>query len=543
MRNIAPLRRETGVNPWIALTVLNLGLFMVSLDVTIVNVAIPQLADGINASLDQAAWVTNAYVLALAVLLVTTGRLGDIFGPKPVFLAGTAVFTTASAVCGMVDTPSALIGARALQGVGAALLTPQPLTIVTGLFPPERRGSAFAVNGIVGGLGTLAGPLAGGLLVTHLSWRWVFYANVPVGALAIAATLYLVPDLRTGRRHRLDVKGVTLASVGLLAVTFGITEGQRYAWGRVWSFVTIPLILLLGALLLAVFGWQQARTQRREPLLLFTLFRDRDFALMIGVGLGLQFVFIGYLLPFAIYLQSVLGMSPLQAGLVTAPSAVANIVASPVLGRIVDRRGARGVLICGLLAFATGIAMLIGNAGVGQSRWAFIPAMLVIGLGISATFSPMITKAMAAIPQQHAGAASGMLNTSRQLGAVLGGGLIAAVLQNRLASALRDQAVARTAGLPAGVRAELVAAFTGASRGGLQIGAGQSGAKLPALPASLAAEARRLSGQVYQHAYVAALFPTLLLCVGVLAVTVLCALAAHRDRLPAEQGIEATQLS
>ena len=203
------LRRS---NPWIALSVLSLGLFMTLLDITIVNVAIPQLVDSLGASLDEALWVVNAYVLALAVLLITAGRLGDIYGPRNMFLAGTALFTLSSALCGVASSPGLLIAARSLQGVGAALLTPQPLAIVLPLFPPERRGAAFSVNGVVAGVAAISGPTVGGLIVTHWDWRGIFFVNVPVGILSIALTFWLVPDLRPGRRHRLDLSGVAMAT-------------------------------------------------------------------------------------------------------------------------------------------------------------------------------------------------------------------------------------------------------------------------------------------------------------------------------------------
>ncbi|GLY86804.1 DHA2 family efflux MFS transporter permease subunit [Actinoallomurus iriomotensis] len=523
--------RPKRANPWIALTVLNLGLFMTLLDVTIVNVAIPRMIDDIHASLDEAAWVSNAYVLAFAVLLVTAGRLGDIFGPRLLFLVGTAVFTVASLLCGVAGDPGTLIAFRAAQGVGAALLTPQPLAIVHGLFPPERRGSAFAVNGIVGGLATLAGPLAGGVLVTHLSWRWVFFVNVPVGVLSIAAAGRLVPDLRTGRRHRLDITGVVLASLGLLALTFGLTEGERYGWGTIGSFISIPLILATGVALLACFGWQQAQRQAGEPLMPFRLFRDRTFASMTGVGALLQLVFVGHLLPFTIYLQSVLGLSALQAGLVTAPAAAVNALLALFLGLVVDRHGTRGVLVGGLLAFACGIVLMTVAATVGQSPWAFVPAMIIIGAGFSATFSPMITAAMAVASPRDAGAASGMLNTGRQLGAVLGSALITALLQNRLAAGLRHQAVTRTAALPSDVRDRVIAGFSTAARSGLQVGSDQSGAPVPSgVPAAYAGSVHRLSADIYRHAYVGALRPTLLMCAALLVIATLCALTARADR-------------
>ncbi|MET9912436.1 DHA2 family efflux MFS transporter permease subunit [Streptomyces sp. NPDC006476] len=524
-------RDRRGANPWVAVTVLNLGLFMTLLDVTIVNVAIPRLVDDVHASLDQAAWVSNAYVLALAVLLVTAGRLGDLYGPRRMFLVGTAVFTGASALCGLAGTAPLLIAARALQGVGAALVTPQPLTVVTSLFPPERRGAAFSVNGIVGGLATLAGPLLGGVLVTHLSWQWVFYVNVPVGLVSLVATASLVPDVRTGRRHRLDVTGVVLATLALLPLVFGLTEGPRYDWGAITSYLSVPLLLGVGAALLVVLAVQQARRQDAEPLVLFALFRSRDFTLMTATGAGLQFGFIGFLLPFTLYLQSVLGLSALQAGLATAPSAVVNMALSPVFGRWADRHGAREVLGCGLLAFAAGVVLLALTADTGRDGWAFVPAMTVIGVGYAATFGPLIAKAMSAAPPARAGAASGMLNTSRQLGAVLGSAVVTAVLQNRLATALSQEAATRTRRLPAGVREQLRAAFDDAARGGLRVGTGQSGIRLPArLPAAWAAEARRTAAEVYRHAFVTALRPTLLLCAAVLLAAAGCAFASRRGR-------------
>jgi EmrB/QacA subfamily drug resistance transporter len=273
-------------NPFAALTVLSLGLFMTLLDVTIVNVAIPQLLDSLGASIDEALWVLNGYVLVLGVTLITAGRLGDIYGPRNVYLVGTAIFTVASAACGLSNSPGALIVARCVQGFGAALLTPQPLAIVLPLFPPERRGVAFSINGVVAGVAAVAGPTVGGLIVTHWDWRGIFFVNLPVGIISILLTLRIVPDVRSGRRHRLDLAGVAVATLALTAITFALIEGQRYSWGVVWSFISIPLLLVGGGLLLVLFVWMQKRRQTgdREPLVPFALFRDRNYTLMIIVG-------------------------------------------------------------------------------------------------------------------------------------------------------------------------------------------------------------------------------------------------------------------
>jgi EmrB/QacA subfamily drug resistance transporter len=525
------MRKET--NPWAALTVLSLGLFMTLLDVTIVNVALPQLIDGLGASLDEALWVSNAYVLLLAVLLISAGRLGDIVGPRVLFLAGTALFTAASAVCGVAQSPGVLIAARAVQGIGAAILTPQPLAFILSLFPPERRGAAFAVNGVSAGVASLSGPVLGGLLVTHLDWRWVFYVNLPVGIASILLTLWLVPDLRPGRRHRLDLRGVALATAGLAALSFGLIEGQRYDWGQVWSFVSIPLLIALGVVLLGLFGLQQARSQGREPLVPFVLLRDRSFALMTLVGPCVHFALIGFFLPFTLYLQTVEGLTALQAGLVAAPSSLTGIVIAPLVGRIVDRGYGREALVAGLLLFAAGITLLDVAASVGTSRWWFLPGMIVTGVGTGLTFIPMVALAMNGVEPRMAGAASGLLNTTRQLGAVLGGAAIGAVLQNRLAVELRDGAAARAGELPPGQRAGFVDAFS--ASGGLEVGAGQSGARLPV---GTPEDVVQLALDVFRHAFVDALRPTLALAAAVLVLAAGGALAVRSGR-PARRGVVA----
>ncbi|HET6548010.1 MAG TPA: DHA2 family efflux MFS transporter permease subunit, partial [Solirubrobacter sp.] len=432
-------------NPWAALTILSAGLFMTLLDVTIVNIAIPQLIDSLDASLDEALWVINAYVLVLGVLLIPAGRLGDIYGPRNVYVVGTALFTLASAGCGLAQTPAQLIAARAFQGVGAALLTPQSLAIVLPLFPPERRGSAFAVNGVIAGVASLAGPILGGVIVTHWDWRGIFFVNLPVGALAIAATLLIVPDLRPGRRHRLDITGVAIVTLGILLVSVGLIDGQRYDWGQVWSFVSIPLILVAGVGVLIGFVFHQRAKQGggREPLVPFALFRDRNYTIANFVGGALHLGMIGMFLPTTIYMQSVLGYSALEAGLFSMPISLVSMVCTPFVGRLVDRFGGKWILLAGLATFAAGIALFALMAEVDSTGWTFMPSYFVTGLGVSAVFVPLFALAMGEVPPSLAGAASGVLNTTRQLGSVFGGAAVGALLQHELAADLHDEATAR----------------------------------------------------------------------------------------------------
>src|SRR6185312_11109773 len=209
-------------NPWAVLVVVSLGFFMTLLDLTIVNIAIPDMINRLHASLDGVLWVLNSYALVLAVLVITAGRLGDLIGPRTMFVAGIAVFTVASAACGLAPGVGWLIGFRAVQGLGAAMLMPQTLAIVTMTFPPERRGAAFGIWGAVAGLATIAGPTLGGLLVTAFDWRWIFFVNLPIGIAVLSVTFFIIPGFQPGRRHRFDVLGVTLASLALLAICYGL---------------------------------------------------------------------------------------------------------------------------------------------------------------------------------------------------------------------------------------------------------------------------------------------------------------------------------
>src|SRR5438874_8121140 len=267
-------------NPWAVLVVVSLGFFMTLLDLTIVNIAIPDMITQLHASLDDVLWVINAYALVLSVLVITSGRLGDLFGQRRLFNIGIAVFTAASAACGLAPSPGWLIAFRAVQGLGAAMLMPQTLTIITNTFPAERRGAAFGVWGAVAGVATIAGPTLGGLLVTAFDWRWIFFVNLPIGVIVLLITPVIIPELRLGRKHRIDVWGVLLASAALLAICYGLVEGQKYDWGTITGFISIPLILGVGIVLLGVFLLVQARKQDAEPLVPFSLFRSRNYALM-----------------------------------------------------------------------------------------------------------------------------------------------------------------------------------------------------------------------------------------------------------------------
>jgi EmrB/QacA subfamily drug resistance transporter len=537
------LRKYAG-NPWLVLLVVSLGFFMTLLDLTIVNIAIPNMITKLHASLDDVLWVINAYALVLAVLVITAGRLGDLIGPRTLFLAGVAVFTLASAACGLSPSPGWLIGFRAVQGLGAAMLMPQTLTIITNTFPPERRGAAFGVWGAVAGVATIAGPTLGGLLVTAFDWRYIFFVNLPIGVIVLALTVVIIPDLRLGRRHRIDIPGVLLASAALLAICYGLVEGQKYSWGTITSFISIPLILGVGVLLLAAFLVYQKLTQGREPLVPFAVFRDRNFSVMNWVSGVLAIGMMGIFLPFTIYLQSDLGFSALKAGLTMAPASLLSIVIAPFAGRLTDKIGGKYILMTGLTLFGAGMGWLALIATPTSSWQSFLPPLIVAGFGMGCVFAPLITVAMRNIQPQMAGAASGVLNTVRQVGLVIGTAAVGALLQNRLVSTMTSQAKTRAAALPPQVRGHFIHEIQNSASNGVQVGAGQNGglAKQSGLPAHLAAEVARIGQDVFTFGYVEAMRTTMLLPVVLLGVgAVSCLLLRERTRRPSAPPQPATE--
>jgi EmrB/QacA subfamily drug resistance transporter len=518
-------------NPWPVLLVTVLGFFMIMLDTTIVYVATPSILSSLHASLDQVLWVFNGYLLMYAVLLITAGRLGDLFGPRQLFAAGLIVFTAASALCGLSQDANQLIAARVIQGVGAAMLAPQTLTILMAIFPPARRGAAFGITGAVIGISTVAGPTLGGLIVTNADWRWIFFLNVPVGLIALVGTFLVIPDVRTGRQHRFDWIGVLLSSAALFGIVFALIEGQRYDWGTITGWLSIPMVIGGGvALFIAFLAWE---VRQAEPLVPLGLFRDRNFSVMNWTGTAMSFAMQGIFIPITIYTQSVLGMTPLQSGLTFAPMSLTAGIVAPFAGRLADRFGGKYLLMAGLALFGAGAAIVTALATTTSAQGIFILPFVLTGVGLGLVFAPMTTVAMRDIKPAMAGAASGVLNTTRQLGSVIGAAVVGAVLQNQLATAFHDQAVTAATHLPPAFRAPFIDGFAQAAKSGLQVGRGQTGASLPAnLPATVVATVERLVHDVFVNGYVIAMRPTVGVAVAVLAVASLtCLLVINRRRV------------
>ncbi|MGW4366058.1 DHA2 family efflux MFS transporter permease subunit [Nocardia takedensis] len=414
-------------NPWPALVALVVGFFMILLDMTIVAVANPAIMEDLQADISKVIWVTSAYLLTYAVPLLFTGRLGDRYGPKNIYLVGLAVFTGASLWCGLSTSVEMLIAARAVQGLGAALMTPQTMAVITRTFPPDRRGAAMGLWGGVAGLATLVGPIIGGVLVDGLGWEWIFIVNVPVGIIAFALAVWLVPSLPT-HEHSFDVIGVLLSGVGLFLLVFGIQEGNTYDWSaRIW------LMIAAGLVILGLFIWNQARNTG-EPLVPLGLFRDRNFSLSNIAIAAMGAAVTSLMVPAYFYLQAVREMTPTRSALVFAPMAIVTGVFAPFVGKFSDRLHPRLVPTIGFTLFAAAVFWFAGVMTPDSSLVWFLIAAALAGFANSCIWAPLASTATHNLPVQQAGAGAGIYNTTRQVGSVLGSAAISALIASRMSA-------------------------------------------------------------------------------------------------------------
>jgi len=417
-----------------------IGFFMLMVDSSIVSVANPSLQRDLQASLTATIWVTSAYLLGLAVPLLLAGRLGDRFGQRTIFLTGMAVFTASSAACGLAPTIGVLIAARAVQGVGGALMSPQSQAMIVRIFPPHRRGAAMGLWGSVSGIALLVGPILGGVLVQTIGWQAIFLINVPVGIVGLILASRFLPRLATSR-PRFDWLGVALSGVGILAVVYALQEGVDRAWGRVWGPITIPEILVAGLVALAGFLWWQTRVE--EPLLPLNLFRDRDFALgnsaifLVGVAMT------SMSLPLLYFVQVARGFNPLVSAVFMMPSAIIGGVLAPFVGsRLVAKLGAQRVAPFGLAAMAGALAWYTLYFTPTSHVWLLLIPSCLAGVGNACIWSPISMSATHHLPLARAGAGAGVYNTMRQMGSVLGSALVATWMNARIAAHGLDPSIA-----------------------------------------------------------------------------------------------------
>jgi EmrB/QacA subfamily drug resistance transporter len=492
---------------WWTLGAMCFALFMIMLDNTVVNVALPAIQRDLGSSTAGLEWTVNAYTLSFAVLLVTGGRLGDIFGRRRMFLFGVVVFGLSSAFIGFSQSEAWLVAGRVVQGAGAAFMMPATLSIIANAFPPHERGKAIGTWAGVSAMALAIGPVVGGFLVEHVSWQSIFFLNVPVGVIAVIVTLAAAQESRDETStHHVDLPGVAAISVGLGSLVLALVKAN--AWG--WGSPRILGLLALAVLALALFAIAERRVA--EPILDFDFFRSRSFFGANLVAFFISFAMLAVFFFLALYLQNIRGYSPLETGVRFLPTTLVIIVVGPIAGRLSDRIGPRPLITLGLLLTA-GSLFWQGHLAPDTSYGFLIGAFMLLGLGMGLVMSPMSTAAMNAVDQTKAGVASGVLSMSRMVGGTFGvaamGALITALGRTRLGELLP--------GLPAGRRAELADS--------LGAGAAQAGGKI---------------GLALQDAYVSALNDGLRIAAGVTVLGAVLAflLIADRVQAPAEEGVE-----
>jgi EmrB/QacA subfamily drug resistance transporter len=407
---------------WLTLAAVSFGLFMIMLDNTVVNVALPTIKRDLGISLSSLEWIVTAYALTFAALMITGGKLADMFGRRRIFVVGLAIFTLSSLACGLASSSGLLIGARAVQGAGAALMNPATLSIITATFPPKQRGQAIGIWAGVSALALAIGPLAGGLITENLNWNWIFFVNVPVGVLGIVVSQLVIRESRdTSHEQRLDLPGL-LTSIGFLfSLCYALIEGNQHGWGS-------PEILGLfaaAALLLGAFVLVELR--QRLPMLDLSLFRIGAFAGANVVAMLVSLAMFGVFFYVSIYIQTILGYSAVQAGAMFLPMTILIILVAPIAGRFSDSVGSRWLMGGGMTLVAISL-LLYQRAGLHSDFWTLLPSMLLGGVGMACTMSPMTAAAMGAVPVDKAGVGSGVLNSFRQVGGSLGIALMGAIV-------------------------------------------------------------------------------------------------------------------
>jgi EmrB/QacA subfamily drug resistance transporter len=391
-----------------------------------VNVALPSIRSDLGISVSELEWVVNAYALTFGVLLLSGGKLADLLGRRRIFIAGLVIFTAASLWCGLAGGATSLIAARTVQGVGAALMNPATLSIITATFPPRQRGTAIGIWAGVSALALAIGPLVGGVLTERISWSWIFFVNIPVGVIAVLAARAFIDETKdTSREQRLDLPGLVSSAVGLFALTYGLIETNTHAWGspRVLSLLALAVVALVTFVVL--------ESRQRIPMLDLSLFRNASFsganAVMGLVGLAMFGIFFFN----SLYLQNVLGYSAIKTGAAFLPMTVLIILVAPVAGKFTDRLGPRWLMGAGM-TLLTGSLLLFGTLDERSSFWNILPALLVGGFGMAITMAPTTTAAMSSVPVDKAGVGSAVINSMRQVGGSLGIAIMGTLVATRV---------------------------------------------------------------------------------------------------------------
>jgi EmrB/QacA subfamily drug resistance transporter len=455
----SPRRPRLGITDenrrWWTLGAMCFALFMIMLDNTVVNVALPSIQRGLHATTSSLEWTVNAYTLTFAVTLVTAGRLGDLFGRRRMFLFGVAVFGTASFLIGLAQSDVWLIAFRAVQGIGSGFMMPATLSIITNTFDAHERGRAIGTWAGVSAMALAIGPVVGGFLVQEVSWQSIFFLNVPVAALAIVVTLLAARESRDETAVReVDIPGVVTLTVGLAALVLGLVQSNEWGWG---SARVIGLFALAVVAIGAFFAIERGR---RAPMVDFAFFRSRSFLGANIVAFIVSFAMLAMFFFLALYMQDILHYSPLQAGVRFLPSTAMIMVIAPIAGRLADRIGPRVLMTGGLISVSLALFWMTGITT--HSGYSFLlVSFMLMGLGMGCVMSPMSTAAMNAVDRTKAGVASGVLSMTRMVGGTFGVAVMGAII----ATLGRDRITTLLPHLGAGQRAQLVSAL-GSGAGG-----------------------------------------------------------------------------
>ena len=415
---------------WWTLASVAFALFMIMLDNTVVNVALPSIKKDLGISLSSLEWVVSGYALSFAVLMLTGGKLADMFGRRRIFVIGLLIFALSSLACGLATGAVFLIIARVVQGVGAALMLPATLSIITATFPPKERGTALGIWAGVSALALAIGPLVGGLISEHIGWNWIFYINVPVGFIGIAAALLVIRESKdTSHEQRLDAPGLITSGVAFFAFVFALIESSRFGWT---SATTLGLFALG---VLGIVAFVAVESKQRLPMFDLALFRNATFVGANVVALLVTLAMFGVFFYISLYMQDIRHFSATRAGATFLPMTLLIIFVAPLAGRFSDRLGSRGLMTAGMTM--TGLSLLVfARLEPHSSFWVMLPALIVGGAGMALVMTPMTAAAMSAVPVDKAGVGSGMLNTFRQVGGALGIAVMGAILSNRQAAEL-----------------------------------------------------------------------------------------------------------
>jgi len=467
---------------WWTLGAMCFALFMIMLDNTVVNVALPSIQKDLGASISGLEWTVNGYTLSFAVLLATGGRLGDIFGRRRMFLIGVVVFALSSATAGLAPDETSLVVSRIVQGVGAALMMPGTLSIITDAFPPDERGKAMGTWAGVSALALAIGPVLGGFLTESVTWRAIFYINIPVAIGAVAATLFAVRESRdTSVGRDVDYAGVAVLTVGLTALVLALVEGNAWGWG------STQIIGLLALAVVALPAFVAVENRVKAPMVQFDLLSDRNFLGAVVVALIITFAMMGVFFFLALYMQDILGYSPLEAGVRFLPSTLMIVAVAPVAGRLADRFGPRWLIGGGLTLVAASLFTFSGIA-VDSSYLELLPGFVLLGIGIAMTMSPMTSAAMNAVQVQKAGIASGVLSMFRMVGGSLGIAITGAIFQALVSSKLDTLLIG--------------SGISGTQRGDIaeQLGGGSVSAALKGLDPAQAKQASAAGSEAFVYA-------------------------------------------